>query len=68
MQDLFLSCKDWPFQNMFLNQMKNRIICQKETQRQMQEECVAFFFRHIVLNGSVWLKQLCLRNIMFLEG
>lgn len=53
---------------MFLNQMKNRIICQKETQRQMQEECVAFFFRHIVLNGTVWLKQLCLRNIMFLEG
>jgi len=33
LQDLFLYCKDWPFHNMFLNQIKNGIICQKEKKK-----------------------------------
>lgn len=56
LQDLFFYCSDWAFHNVFLNLKKLTAKKKKKRKRQIQEQYMAFFLRHIVLNGIVWLK------------
>lgn len=56
LRDVFLYCNDWPSHNFLKSNKKWNYLPKREKKRQMKEEYVAFFLRHIVLNSVVWLK------------